>query len=107
MHMFLDLKGIKLHFSFHGIFSNPVHGLCFSYLHWIPFNIVYEPFESSNHLQSFADNDMNSVGIPSWRIMAIRSFLLCSKYGGLDQISNLPIQCMEKCHYFFELSVYI
>ena len=71
---------IKLHFSFHGIFSN-----C-SWVMFFLFVNLYILCKSSNHFVSAADNDINSMGIPSWHIMAIRSFLLCSKYGGLDQI---------------------
>ena len=35
---------------------------------------------------SAADNDINKVGIPNCRIIAIKSFLFCSKYGGLERI---------------------
>ena len=38
------------------------------------------------HLVSAADSDINSVGIPNCQIIAINSFFLCSKYGGLERI---------------------
>ena len=41
---------------------------------------------SSTHLVSAADSEMNNVGMPNCWIIAINSFFLCSKYGGLDQI---------------------
>ena len=78
--MFLDLEILNYIFHSMAFFSN---------CSWVMFSLfvsLYILCKSSNHFVSAADNDINSVGIPSWHIMAIRSFLLCSKYGGLDQI---------------------
>ena len=69
---------ISSHLSHQGILSSSasvIYFLCID---------MYMLRSSSTHLVSAADSDMNNVGIPSCQIIAINSFFLCSKYGGLE-----------------------